>query len=1648
MKNKLSGWNKNKAVIGGILAVAVIAAAVGIAALLGVFGGSDTENAVSQPDTTITADHTTSFADTSLKITPVEYDSLGVSPTSAFTLLFDKAPDEKALASSLSVAPEQAFQLTKVSKNEYRMQFEEPLEADQVYRFMLSDKSTGAEQSWAFQTKKSLNVLRSLPRDKAIQVPVNTGIEITFSHENIENPDQYFEISPKVEGRFELHKKTLVFVPKKLEQSTVYTVTIKSGIGVKGSDDTLDKDFSFSFQTQLPESSNNRTYFSFTDTISSFTPKVSPALQIYTDDSMIDTEIPVDIFSYPDAESFLNDLKSLDTNPTWIVYASREDSYDESKLQKTASVNARIISQQNSYWYNTYLLLPSSLPEGYYLAKTEVDGQKYVTRFQVNTASVYILTTTEKSLAWLNDSVTGNPLSGAEIKLDGGKSVEADQDGMAVLTDKLPRVSDVSNYYFLIRPTAGLSFVAQVRSNSYQPYYGYYYNSDIVNQYWTYIYLDKGMYLPQDTVNVWGVIKPRDGSSSETEAMLELIRYNYSLYGEDSASVLTSQKVKISPNGTFTGNLKLSNYNPGSYEVRVRIGEKTLLTNYLQIMEYTKPAYKLDIIPDQNYMYAWDTVNFDIQAGFYEGTPVSGVNLAYHTSISGGQQDNGSLVSNEMGKSSLTVKPTTSETGWRPLPLSLYVNNKDAEEQQINAYSSVAVFPKDTMIETQNRVDGENGSVVITTSRIDLSRLKDKPYDYYSEDEYRGSPVDIPLTARLYERYYESRITGEYYDYINKVKRNTYEYYEVQNLIGEYRFNTSGGKYELRYTAEKDKGYYLEIDGKDSQGRVIQETQYLYNWYYYPGNSSTYSISTDNSNKNYKLGEKVSIEVDYNKEEPFSGNNRRYLFVRLKNGVLDFEVTSSAKYDFSFSNDMIPNLFVKAVCFDGVNIYNAGLQQVTFDREENKLDIDVQTDKESYKPGDTVKLSFVVKDAKGSPVSSEINVSIVDEAYFAIYQQYVDTLSSLYGPTISSGILSDYFSYKPVDEAGAPMAEGGEGGDMYVRKDFKDSALFTSVTSGKNGKAEASFKLPDNLTSWRVTYQAVTDELKAGSGKINLSSKLPFFVDTIFNKAFITGDSPSILVRSYGSELSGTADVNYKAIVTDSNGTAKTYSASAKGNNLVEIPLGSFTAGNYTVKVEAISNKLQDALERSFKVSDSLLETAKTEYIDLTDTTVLSNDAKGLTSLVFYGADSSLLYHELWSLYWSWGQRLDQKLAGKISGELLHKYFGEESYSDEEFDIKKYQTEDGGLALLPYDSSTPALSAKMAALAADGVDQQALSLYFGKLLEDSITTPEDIAYAYWGLAALKEPVLLDIRNMLEVDEITPHIRLILGAALAEIGDFQGAKEIYSEAMKNSGKINDTLAWIESGTRDESIDATALCSLIALKINAPEKIKLFHYIKTNSTSELLVNLERMIFVTHYIKGAELESGFTFELDGVKKQVGLQKGSHYRLTLTPEKLPTLKFSDVKGDVVVSSSFVTPVRDAKTTAGSPVTIRRTYNGSGSTNSFNRSDTIKITLTPDFGENAPDGYYELTDVLPAGFRFFRASTKNGNVPWYLDEVTGQKVIFGYHYNKTKGTAVSIDYYARAVTPGTYTADNAAISYTAGDLTGFAEQEKITVNK
>ena len=208
------------------------------------------------------------YAQDNFELSPTKKDSLGVEADSKYVLKSKQPLDTSLIKENLKIEPAVDYDLTAISDKEWEIDIKDQLKSNSLLGISLAisyvdESGTQLERdySWAYQVKDSFKVLYSIPRNEATHVPVDTGIEISFSHDNFHDFDKYFSISPKVKGKFEKHGRTAVFVPTEvLNVKTIYTVTLKTGIPLSDSQESLSEDYSFSFETIALEGGDEDNY--------------------------------------------------------------------------------------------------------------------------------------------------------------------------------------------------------------------------------------------------------------------------------------------------------------------------------------------------------------------------------------------------------------------------------------------------------------------------------------------------------------------------------------------------------------------------------------------------------------------------------------------------------------------------------------------------------------------------------------------------------------------------------------------------------------------------------------------------------------------------------------------------------------------------------------------------------------------------------------------------------------------------------------------------------------------------------------------------------------------------------------------------------------------------------------------------------------------------------------------------------------------------------------------------------------------------------------------------------------------------------------------------------------------------------------------
>jgi len=1595
-------------------------------------------------------------------VQPVSFDSAGMDPDSPIKISSKRPLTIRQMEKLIRVIPEESFRIEKKSETEFWLTFDEPLSPGSIYRVSLGDDEKSL--SWAFQTKKDFRVVRTLPRNNALYVPIDSGIEIQFSYSGVEKLEDYFEITPKVEGRFEYHKNTAIFIHKGLAYDTLYTVKIKAGLGLKESQEKLAEDYVFKFKTQEGPD-QYRTSIDFYDELFNFTVNSPMVLEAFIGEDLRNKPFQVEVYKYKDKQAFIKNIMYIDD--------SKLNAYDNpnvkvepnlNTMEKVMEYTTTLKPGEQEWSSRFYLTFPESLEIGDYLVNITADNKTGQAHVQVHDLAVYAMVGEKENLIWVNDAISGEPIKGAEVKsLATSKVAVTGKDGIAISEANPSFDTDYTRAYFEINRKGGHPFLVRAMLSN-EPYNGDYYYSyrypENNNDYWAYLYLDRGMYLPDDRINVWGMIKSRDGKAVTKGTLILSKSDRFGEYVE-----IDKKEVTLSDLGTFQTDFRISNLLPDSYVIDFKIGKELVIRKAFEIREYVKPAYKLEVETDKNKIFGWESAKFSVNAAFFEGTPVSGLKLGLNI-YGDGNDVWQNLQCDGNGNAEYIFKPSISDDEWYPRNLYYTVFNATPEDEEIYSRGFITVFPRDVMIniKTEAATDSNMGKLSVYTNKIDLN--KEAPDAYYFDywDRYKGDPIDMDLEIRIYKKsYVVSREIGEYYDFINKKVVKKYEYEEKKELKETIKTRTNGGKADIEFAIEPETNYEIEVRGKDTRGNNVLATHWYTRYYPYSFyNRDRYRIAIEEEDNKYRVGEEVDVHLQLNDEKFTPPAKGKLLLMILKDGLKEYKIINGSSHSFNFTEELVPNAYIAGIYFDGEKIFSAGVENLYFDYEERTLDVEVKADKQNYRPGDTVNLEITVKKPNGTPVESEINLSVVDESFFAVNEQYVNTPAAIYSFNFTTGILLDYISYREMGFFDFEGAEkGGEIGNEAIRDDFLDTAFFKSVRTDRQGKARVAFTLPDNLTSWRVTYQAVTSDLYAASGKVNVNAKLPFFVNLIMSDKYLDGDEPYITVRAFGSEISSADKVDYVLKLEDGQGKVKEIKETGKAGSFTAIGLGKLSSGGYTLTVEARSGEHSDGIRREFSVLDSTLEVLKTEYLDLQEDTKVPL-TKGLTLLHFYNRSKALHYRALLDLSYSWGERLDQVLAKSVAESLLRgdsdKDSTEKGQNSGEsknlggvselvdVDLGKYQMEDGGIALLPYSSSEPELSAKVASLGGGLFDEFALKGYFYGVLENAETTRDDVIASLWGLAALQEPVLMDIENLLKQEKLDSKEKIQLAIALAELGDEADALRIYNEIIKDYGKESGNALYINAdGDINDILEQTALAAVLAIKLDLEDRYGLMSYILNSSGDKILTNLELLICIAAEKPNLKESVRFTYVLDGARNEVTLKGSEVFALALKPEEAEKISFESVDENIVMAVSYPGKVEDLGKSDDNLALVRSyTAVNSKSRGSVEPGQIVKVEITPKFTESSPEGFYEITDILPAGLRYVKPLQYDTKV-CYPIERNGQKVVFAYYYNK-KSPQKSIVYFARAAVPGTYTADRAVMKHSRTNTQTFTDKTTIVI--
>lgn len=1571
-------------------------------------------------------------------------DAAGIAPNSHFILKTTASLTPQVIKKYFSIVPAVDFSVKTVAaqQNTFEIVPETQLDTNKVYTIKV-DKGPLASRdfSWAYQVKAPFQIISSIPKDKGIDVPTNTGIEINFNRDNIQNPEKFIDISPSVSGTFSVVNNTVRFVPNSpLGERSIYTVTVRAGLGAQDTTDVLASSTVIQFQTSEAFGKSHEPTAYFSRDFTEFKPGSDILLGVGAYNI---SSIPVTVYRLDSAQALIDSVAKAQGDTSWARYYKNLDSLFTDN-QKVFSGTLPVATSN----YLSTIKLPQDLPAGYYAIIITSKGRTNdISWFQVNPAASFVAFSSVKSLVWLKDSGSGNTIANAPILYNGKKIGQTGSDGAATVdtpSDLIRKPTDPYYYFgtsrkFLVADIPTGALVIPVEGE-----YGYATALNPRDAWWNYVSLNKNIYLPTDTVRFWTIAKPRDGASINGDVTVKLTSQYWN--GEESqATTYAETTVKPSEYNAVTGELSFANLRPGAYDLTFSQGDQTIIQKMVEVNAYIKPAYKITLTPDKQALFAGESVTYNLKAEFFDGTPVANTSFSYSAYGIGNRDSNGTLKVNARGEGSFTVNTEYNDRGYWPDVLGVTVHPTGAEEGQIETNSAVFVFGPHVNTTINQKQTSSNVTFNVKTRSVVLSATP-RGEPYWDPEEYLGNPVVNASThIDVFEEIYIKTKTGTGYDPINKITYPIYDYHTEDRPISNQIINSDqNGLSQFVFALEKDKTYKFTFTTYDSTGRADIDTRYAYGGWGDIGyqEDSSYILNNPDADKKYNIGDPINLQLQaFSGILPPSGSGN-YIFLTVRNGVITYKIQDSPQYTGTFTNEDIPNVGVWAGWFAGGRFHNTYPQNLSFNANSRRLTITVTKDKQTYKPGDTVKLDIKVKDKSGNPVKAEVNLSALDEAVFSINPSETDIINTLYQDIFSQVVIRTS-NTPPYGGGGAEKGGGGEGSP---RSNIQEMAVYKSITTDASGSAHVEFKLPDNITSWRLTSQAVTKDLLAGKDVSFIPVTLPFFVEATLNNTYLAGDQLTLRLRTFGA-LADRNGISYSV----EGSTLPFKKADGVGGNAIEIPLGSLSSGNHQLTIRAKAGDASDAITRNLNVLDSYFTKNVSQFYEGKPGVKITSDAIGYTTLAFGSYGRGQLYNQLKSLSYQWGVRLDQKGAKLIARNLLNTYFGEKNEAPD-LQASKYQSYVGGLQLLPYSSDDLELSALSAHLFDTSIfDTQSLKNYFYQSLSDKKADISRIARALYGLAAYGEPVLTKIEHIKNDKALNIKDKVFIALALDSLGAKEEARTYYKQAIKPYIQMQSSYAYVEGLQPDDTITTTALAAALAASLEEPETGALALYVDQNYPHETLDTFQQLLYVKAAIDKLDpADVGFTYQIGSKTVSKTLKNGEIYEVTLSPQDLAALKITDVKGKLGVVASYEKSSSPQSIVKDPNLTLTRLYEVNGvQTKQFNEGDAVIVRLNPQFGKNALNSVYQIIDYLPSGLRpldqesvrYYGNTNYDGRI--YPVEINDQKVTFIVSKNVT----MPIYYFARVVSKGTYKADPALLqSLKSLDSATISDADSITI--
>lgn len=643
----------------------------------------------------------------------------------------------------------------------------------------------------------------------------------------------------------------------------------------------------------------------------------------------------------------------------------------------------------------------------------------------------------------------------------------------------------------------------------------------------TYMFTDRGLYKPGEKVRLGGLDRNLTLGSYENYIGNARISVRANRWGEEA---FYTQDVTVSQSGSFNAEFTLpEDIKPGSYIVEyTRTDSEAVADGYypqnvsFTVAYFERLRFESSVtIPALTY-YSGDNLSASLSASYLGGGSLAGSNWwgnwyreptyfraegrDYEDMAFGpiqeydGRSALNSLSGTLDGNGSATGSQLTGEekVKGKPYEYIMEASVTDSGGQSIAARESVVVHPAYYYL-------GLSG----ITNIKGFPKKGDKiSFDYALVTPESQKPADTLLPAGKEERKISYELLREDWKQVRQMGVNgrintRYEREIVTEDKGSVDLAVSG---IITVTPSKGGAYILRVSTTDKKGREVITERSFYvsgsDWnYFYYGDATRIEMMCDK--ETYEVGDTAQIIV----QSPLPAGT--YVMTIEREGIFSEKLLTLTEpttvLELPITDRYLPVAYVTLSSYsvrtkEPEHTYDTpdldkpkgyfGATALHVSPEVRRFDVEIVTDKVSYRPGDEVTVTLKATKAGQPLAGADLTLVAVDRGVLDLINYHIeDPLSHFYDEGLflsgvqggdSRSLLIDPVTYEVKDNFGGDkmMAEaamnrgvgmGSEEG-LTVRSNFDATAVFApGLITGKDGTVTYTFTLPDNLTEYRVT---------------------------------------------------------------------------------------------------------------------------------------------------------------------------------------------------------------------------------------------------------------------------------------------------------------------------------------------------------------------------------------------------------------------------------------------------------------------------------------------------------------------------------------------------------------------------------------------------